>query len=148
MGTVSFWDKDCKHLKAIYLARMPESGKGMLADGAERVLKAMRYYRDRESGLLGPLVDLERAIEFLAKQAAKGRMEYAAARAANRPIGTGVVEAAAKTVVNTRMKRSGARFSQHGGQTVMIFRTALLSGRFDRLSECLKASYAAIVKAA
>ena len=30
----------------------------------------------------------------------------------------------------------------------MIFRTALFSGRFDRLSECLKASYAAIVKAA
>lgn len=239
VGTVSFWDKDCKHLKTIYLARMPESGKGTLADevedelmialarrpdlhvefaadgdahqwsllegmalrlpttatggvtymldffhaaeylqlaanavegrdsaaarvlaaawreqvkelddGAERVLKAMRYYRDRESGLLGPRVDLERAIEFLAKQAAKGRMEYAAARAANRPIGTGVVEAAAKTVVNTRMKRSGARFSQHGGQTVMIFRTALLSGRFDALSECLKASYTAIVKAA
>ena len=75
-------------------------------------------------------------------------MEYAAARAANRPIGTGVVEAAAKTVVNTRMKRSGARFSQHGEQTVMIFRTALLSGRFYRLSKCLKASCVAIVKAA
>ena len=66
----------------------------------------------------------------------------------NRPIGTGVVEAAAETVVNTRMKRSGARFSQRGGQTVVIFRTALLSGRFDRLSVCLKASYPAIVKAA
>ena len=239
VGTVSFWDKDGEHLKTIYLARMPESGKGTLADevedeltmalarrpdlhvefaadgdphqwalmegmalrlpetatggvsymldfyhaaeylqlaanavegrdssaarvlaadwreqlkeyedGPERVLKAMRYYRDRESGQRGELEDLEKAIDFLANQATQGRMRYAAARAANRPIGTGVTEAAAKTVVNTRMKRSGARFSQHGGQTVMIFRTALLSGRFDKLSECLTASYMAIVKAA
>lgn len=239
VGTVSFWDKDGEHLKTIYMARMPESGKGTLADevedelnmalaqrpdlhvefaadgdphqwalmeemalrlpetaiggvsymldfyhaaeylqfaanavegrdcsaarvlaadwreqmkeyedGPERVLKAMRYYRDRESGVLGKLADLERTIDFLAKQATNGRMGYAAARAANRPIGSGVIEAAAKTVVNTRMKRSGARFSQHGGQTIMIFRTALLSDRFDGLSECLKASYTAIVKAA
>jgi hypothetical protein len=238
VGTVAFWDKDGKHLKTIYSARMPESGKGSLADdvedelnmalarrpdlhvefaadgdphqwsllegmalrlpeavtgdvtymldfyhaaeyvqlganaveghdspaarvlaadwreqlkeledGPERVLKAMRYYRDRESGQVD-LKALETAIDFLAKQANNGRMAYAAARAANRPIGTGVAEAAAKTVVNTRMKRSGARFSQHGGQTVMIFRTALLSGRFDKLSECLKASYMAIVEAA
>ena len=75
-------------------------------------------------------------------------MAYAAARTAQRPIGTGVAEAAAKTVVGVRMKRSGARFSQHGGQSIMIFRTALLSGRFDRLSECLKESYTAEVKAA
>ena len=239
VGTVSFWNKEGKHLKTIYVARMPESGKGTLADevedeltvalrrrpdlhvefaadgdahqwtlleemalrlpetatggvtymldfyhaaeylqlganavegrdspaarvlaagwreqlkehedGPERVLKAMRYYRDRESGVLGQREDLETAIGFLAKQATNGRMGYAAARAANRPIGTGVAEAAAKTVVNTRMKRSGARFSQHGGQTVMIFRTALLSGRFDRLSEHIEASYRAIVRAA
>ena len=107
----------------------------------------MRYYRDRATGQVD-LEALETAVDFLAKQASQGRMRYAAARAANRPIGTGVAEAAAKTVINTRMKRSGACFSQHGGQTVMTFRTALLSGRFDRLSERLKASYMAIVKAA
>ena len=64
------------------------------------------------------------------------------------PIGTGITEAAAKTVVGVRMKRAGARFSQHGGQAVMIFRTALLSGRFDGLSDCLEESYKAVVKAA
>jgi hypothetical protein len=30
----------------------------------------------------------------------------------------------------------------------MIFRTALLSGRFDQLSECLKGTYMAVVQAA
>jgi hypothetical protein len=58
------------------------------------------------------------------------------------------VEAAAKTVVNVRMKRAGARFSQHGGQTVMLFRTAILSGRFDRLSSCLERTYVTRVKVA
>jgi hypothetical protein len=238
VGTVSFWNKDREHLKTVYFARMPESGKGTLADevedelnmalarrpdlhvvfaadgdphqwsllegmelrlpdtatggvsylldfyhaaeylqlaanavegrdspaarvlavtwkeilkehddGPERVLKAMRYHRNRLAREAAR-EDIETAINFLAKQARLGRLAYAAARAANRPIGTGVVEAAAKTVVNVRMKRAGARFSQHGGQTVMIFRTALLSDRFDRLSECLRTSYTAIIKAA
>lgn len=238
VGTVSFWDKKGEHLKTVYLARMPESGKGTLADeledevhaalaerpdldicfaadgdahqwsllegigvrlpgeaaskvtylldfyhaaeylklaanavegkdtpaalvlavhwgetlkeyddGAARVLKSMRYHRD---GLIDAArrEDMEKAIEFLAKQARRGRLGYAAARKKKRPIGTGVVEAAAKTVVNVRMKRAGARFSQHGGQTVMIFRTALLSERFDRLSHCLERTYTARVEAA
>jgi hypothetical protein len=238
VGTVSFWGADGGHLKTIYVARMPESGKGTTAseveeelrmavarrpdmhvvfaadgdphqwsllegmgqrlpvtatggvsymldffhgaeylklgangvegkdtpearvlattwaewlkeydDGPERVLKAMRYYRDRDAGVQCRK-DLETAIEFLAKQAQKGRMAYAAARAAHRPIGSGVVEAAAKTVVGTRMKRAGARFSQHGGQAIMLFRTTLLSGRFEPLSELMQASYMAVVKAA
>jgi hypothetical protein len=241
VGTVSFWDKDGEHLKTLYVARMPESGKGTLADeveeeltvvlrqrpdlhvqfaadgdphqwsllegmalrlpettgdvsylldffhgaeyvqlaanaiegkdspasrvlaanwremlkeyddGPERVLKAMRYYRDRDTPapLRGQaLDDLVCAISFLANQARQGRMAYASARADHRPIGTGTVEAAAKTVVNTRMKRGGARFSQHGGQTIMLFRTAMLSGRFERLSESLRRSYTAMVEAA
>jgi hypothetical protein len=238
VATAAFWDKEGEHLKTIYLARMPESGKGTIADeledelnaalarrpdlhvqfaadgdahqwsllegmavrlpeaatgevsylldfyhaaeyiqlaanaiegkdspaarvlaahwreslkeyedGPERVLKAMRYYRDRETHA-ALHKDIETAINFLAKQANNGRMAYATTRAAHRPIGTGVAEAAAKTVVGVRMKRSGARFSQHGGQAIMIFRTALLSGRFDQLSECLEKSYMAEVKAA
>jgi len=40
-------------------------------------------------------------------------MNYPEALARNFPISTGVTEAAAKTVVGTRMKRAGTRFSQH-----------------------------------
>jgi hypothetical protein len=116
-------------------------------DGPARVLKAMRYHRDRQTGD-APREDIETAVNYLANQATQGRMAYAAARVANQPIGTGVAEAAAKTVANVRMKRSGARFSQHGGQTVMIFRTALLSDRFQALSEYLRVSYTANVQAA
>ena len=51
-------------------------------------------------------------------------------------------------IVYIRMKRAGARFSQHGGQTVMLFRAAILSDRFDALSEILEHTYTASLKAA
>ncbi len=73
-------------------------------------------------------------------------MNYADALRRNYPIGTGITEAAAKTIVGTRMKRAGSRFSQHGGQTVMTFRAAVLSGRFEALHESLRREYAQSVK--
>jgi hypothetical protein len=68
-------------------------------------------------------------------------MNYPDAIGRNYPIGTGITEAAAKTIVGTRMKRAGARFSQHGGQTVMTFRAAVLSERSDALHRSLRAEY-------
>ena len=56
--------------------------------------------------------------------------------------------AAAKTLVGVRMKRAGARFSQHGGQTILLFRASLLSERFEALHRELVQSYAAPVKVA
>lgn len=75
-------------------------------------------------------------------------MAYAEARAAGVPIGTGVTEAAAMTLVSVRMKRAGARYSQHGGQTILLFRSALLSERFTRLCHHLEQTYTARVEAA
>jgi hypothetical protein len=51
------------------------------------------------------------------------------------------------TIVAVRMKRAGARFTQHGGQTVMLFRAAALSGRFDALHRELHATYQARIAA-
>lgn len=47
--------------------------------------------------------------------------------------------------LSVRMKRSGARFSQHGGQTVLTLRAALKSRRFDDLMDILGSSYKATV---
>lgn len=110
------------------------------ADGTQRVLKMMRYRRDQQAD-----ADLRDAIQgdidFIANQAENGRTRYADAIARSYPVGTGVTEAAAKTVVNVRMKRAGSRFDQHGGQTVLLFRSALLSKRFQPLSEQLEMTY-------
>lgn len=39
VGTVSYWDEDGKHLKTIYVGRMPESGQGTVASDLEEELK-------------------------------------------------------------------------------------------------------------
>lgn len=118
-----------------------------LPDGTTRVLKALRYQRGRLDGKAGRS-EVHKAIKYLARQARNGRTAFAHAAQRGWPIGTGITEAAAKTVVNVRMKRAGSRFSQHGGQTVMLFRTAILSHRFHALSRQLEATYVTHIKAA
>ncbi len=117
------------------------------ADGPKRVLKSLRYFRD---GLRSAAKkeELESIISYLANQASAGRMKYAAAKKQHAPIGTGVVEAACKTLVGVRMKRAGARFTQHGGQTVLLFRSCLYSDRFDQLMTELTKLYSADVRIA
>lgn len=116
-------------------------------NGADRVLKKLRYHRD-ELAHATQREQMQGYIDYLADNKRAGRLAYAQALADNKPIGTGVTEAAAKTVVNTRMKRAGARFDQHGGQTIMLYRTAILSERFGRLSAILERTYTAKVKRA
>lgn len=60
------------------------------------------------------------------------RMRYADLRAHNLPIGSGVVEAACKTLVSQRLKRSGMRWRHTGGQAILTFRALCQSGRFER----------------
>jgi hypothetical protein len=116
------------------------------ANGVAAVLRAMRSRRAKTKTKTARK-ELERAIDYIANQHRLGRMNYPEALTRNYPIGTGTTEAAAKTVVGTRMKRAGARFSQHGGQTIMLFRTAFLSGRFDALHQELHATYATPIAA-
>jgi hypothetical protein len=60
------------------------------------------------------------------------RMPYADLRAHNVPIGSGVVEAACKTLVSQRLKRSGMRWRHTGGQAMLTCRALCQSGRFER----------------
>jgi len=59
------------------------------------------------------------------------RMRYAEYIARGLPIGSGPVEAAAKTVVQGRLKRSGMRWSRDGGQRVLDLRTHVKSDRWE-----------------
>ncbi len=116
-------------------------------DGADKVLRSMRA-RLTSVTPEARRQELTTAINYIANQNEANRMDYADARRRNYPIGTGITEAAAKTIVGTRMKRAGSRFSQHGGQTVMTFRAAVLSGRFDALHNSLRDAYRQSVKEA
>jgi hypothetical protein len=107
-------------------------------DGARRVSQRLRHYR-RKARSEQAREELDSVIGYLDNN--KARMSYKTAIGRNLPIATGPTEAAAKTLVGVRMKRSGARFSQHGGQTVLSLRAALKSRRFDDLMDILGASY-------
>ncbi len=75
----------------------------------------------------------------------RNRMRYAQLKASKLPIGSGVVEAANKTLVTVRMKRAGARWSIDGGQAVLTFRSLSKSWRFDHAWDLLSGTYRAAV---
>jgi hypothetical protein len=70
-------------------------------------------------------------------------MRYASYRRDHLFIGSGVIEAACKTVVGQRFKNSGMLWSEPGASHVLAFRCALESDRFDPLWLGLAPSLAA-----
>lgn len=69
------------------------------------------------------------------------QMHYADLRARHLPIGSGVVEAACKTLVSQRLKRSGMRWRMTGGQAILTFRALCQSARFARAWSLLGETY-------
>jgi hypothetical protein len=69
------------------------------------------------------------------------RMRYGDLRAQNLPIGSGVVEAAWKTLVSQRLKRAGMRWRPAGGQAILTLRALCQSDRFERAWRLLGATY-------
>ena len=70
---------------------------------------------------------LKRERGYFATNAA--RMQYPVFRRRRFPIGSGAVEASAKHLVQQRMKRAGARWSDLGARAILDLRCQLLSGR-------------------
>lgn len=60
-------------------------------------------------------------------------MHYASYRKDHLFIGSGVIEAACKTVIGQRLKNSGMFWSEPGATHILAFRCALESNRFDQL---------------
>ncbi len=69
------------------------------------------------------------------------RMRYAQALAQNLPIGSGVVEAACKTLATQRLKRSGMRWRHHCGQAILTLRALHQSERFAQAWTLLSRTY-------
>jgi hypothetical protein len=59
----------------------------------------------------------------------QARMDYPTYRAQGLPLGSGAVESAGKHLVQLRMKRAGARWSDEGGKGVLAVRCRLVSAR-------------------
>lgn len=109
-------------------------------DGAEKVIRAMNYLRKKHPNNK----QVERELDYFRNN--RHRMRYQHFAAQGLPIGSGVVEAACKTLVTQRMKQSGMRWGEDGGQAILTLRGWTQSGdRFDRAWALLAATYQAEV---
>jgi len=100
-------------------------------DGAARVLRSLDYY-DRTAKLPNARrAALDTEWTFFSRNS--HRMDYARFRNNGWPIGSGPVEAACKSVVKTRLCRSGMRWSRAGGQHILSLRTYVKSDRWDAM---------------
>ena len=71
----------------------------------------------------------EKALAYFEKN--RERMRYGEFRAKGYFIGSGVVEAACKTIVGQRFKGSGMHWSERGLSHILAIRTAILSRRYE-----------------
>ena len=60
-----------------------------------------------------------------------GRMRYPAFRAQGIFVGSGVVEAGCKTVIGSRLKRSGMFWTVRGANAIIALRCSYLNRRFE-----------------
>lgn len=95
-------------------------------EGVEKVIRALVYLRSCHPARK----TLRLAIGYFRRH--RARMRYAVLQKAGLPLGSGVVEAACKTLVTQRMKRSGMRWREAGGQAILTLRGLLQSGRFEQ----------------
>jgi hypothetical protein len=94
-------------------------------NGVGRVLHSAGALRQRR-GLAGSEKDYRQAVNYLRRFAKY--MKYGEYRRVALPIGSGVTEAACKTIVNYRFKQSGMRWNSDTGQHVLDLRVMLKSG--------------------
>lgn len=104
-------------------------------NGVEKVIRALDYLKNKH-----PRRE-KLATELGYFRNNRHRMQYATARANNLPIGSGVTEAACKTMVTQRLKCSGMHWKTTGGQGVLTVRGLIQSNRFERGWELLSGTY-------
>ena len=104
-------------------------------DGVEKVIRALDYQRKT--------YPCRTRIGEVLRYFRRNRhcMRYAHTQARHLPIGSDIVEAACKTLVTQRLKRSGMRWRHAGGQAILTLRALLQSSRFDQAWALLSKTY-------
>lgn len=98
-------------------------------DAAQAICRSMEYYKKRNR--MGPTRQKHLREEHTYFMRNGKRMPYATFLKNGWPVGSGPIEAACKTLVKTRLCRSGMRWSREGGQRVLTLRTYVKSNRWD-----------------
>ena len=95
-------------------------------NGIRRVLNSAAVLRSRHSLTKTAKKEFNKAYNYL-RQRTKC-MRYAEYKKVGIPRGSGVTEAACKTIYTQRLKLSGMRWKKAGAQTILNLRVVLLSG--------------------
>jgi hypothetical protein len=97
--------------------------------GAQSIIRSLDYHAAKLKLPAARQMELDSQRTFFLRN--KHRMHYAQFRRKGLPIGSGPVEAACKSLVKTRMCRSGMRWSRQGGENILDIRTYVKSNRWD-----------------
>jgi Uncharacterised protein family (UPF0236) len=97
-------------------------------DGVDKIIRAIGRYIAKTKPGSEPHAALTRARKHFMNN--RERMRYADFINRGLPIGSGPIEAACKTIVQHRLKRSGMTWSTTGGQHVLNLRALVKSGRW------------------
>jgi len=105
-------------------------------NAAEKICRSMDYF-ERCLGLSkNRLALVQEQRTYFTRNGT--RMPYATFRKNGWPIGSGPIEAACKTLVKTRLCRSGMRWSRIGGQRVLVLRAYVKSNRWEAVWPLIK----------
>jgi len=99
--------------------------------GATRVLQSASYYRARVDMTRADHDAFDKAYRYLRRN--RRYMQYERYRREGTPRGSGVTEAGCKTVFTQRLKQSGMRWGNTGGQVVVDLRVLVLSGVYEEV---------------
>jgi hypothetical protein len=104
--------------------------------GLTRVLQSASYHRNRRRLPAAQAKAFEGAYRYLRK---RGRfMDYHRYRRQGLPLGSGVTEAACKTVFTQRLKQSGMGWKIAGGQAIVDLRVLWLSGVWQQATQAYR----------
>ena len=98
--------------------------------GAAHVSRSASQLLDRRKMTKAQKAEFWKAYRYLRRH--RRWMDYQGHRRRGLPIGSGVTEAACKTVFTQRFKRSGMRWHGESGQVILDLRTMHLSGIWDQ----------------
>ena len=98
--------------------------------GAAHVLRSAMQYLERRPMTKVQKAEFWKAYRYLRRH--RRLMDYPGHRRRGLPIGSGVTEAACKTVFTQRFKRSGMRWHGESGQVILDLRTIHRSGIWDQ----------------
>tara|TARA_B110001454_G_scaffold15798_1_gene14189 strand:+ start:65 stop:1495 length:1431 start_codon:yes stop_codon:yes gene_type:complete len=100
-----------------------------MADRIKQESKPSRSKKEREQ----KQKTLAAAITYFTNNIEKSRMDYAASVTLNQPIGSGVTEAACKTIVKQRLGQSGMQWKNKGAGVILSLRAlAHSTGRWEQ----------------